>query len=153
MVFFVAYSASERLYRSTSKCLVAFLGFFIIGQYYYSLIYDRLSKTDSDDRKFKWLSFYLEESKPDWTNETPLYFRHTPYVFEWAILFVMCMLNVINVLFINKTIEKELNEIAYENLRNKYPKVMLLLLRIRNYLSQYMIVIVICTMFYYICRA
>lgn len=58
MVFFVAYSASERLYRSTSKCLVAFLGFFIVGQYYYSLIYDRLSKTDSDDRKFKWLSFY-----------------------------------------------------------------------------------------------
>lgn len=29
MVFFVGYTASEKLYRSTCKCLVAFLGFFI----------------------------------------------------------------------------------------------------------------------------
>lgn len=101
--------------------------------------------------KYKWLSFY--KTVPTWNEQTSIYFRHTPYPYEWIVLIMMSMLNFINVLFINKVKEEELNIIAYENLRNRYPKVMLGLLRIRNYFSQYMIVIVICTMFYYISKA
>lgn len=39
MIFFVLFTAYERLYRKTSLSLVLFVGFFIFFQYYYSLFW------------------------------------------------------------------------------------------------------------------
>jgi hypothetical protein len=44
MIFFVVYTASEALYRKTQKVLVIFLSGFILGQYYYSLVYLRYTE-------------------------------------------------------------------------------------------------------------
>jgi hypothetical protein len=105
---------------------------------------------------FKWMSFYEEEHKPEWTIIDPkytVYFRHTPYPFDWFVLLVMCGLSFVNILFSKPDEVASLEALAWENLRNRYPKTMLILLRITNYFSQWAIIIVISTMFYYICHA
>lgn len=102
------------------------------------------------------MSFYEEESKPTWTKWDPhytVYFRHTPYAFDWIVLLIMCGLGFVNNLFSKKTENETLEALAFENLRNRYPYTMFTLLRITNYCSQWAIILVICTMFYYICHA
>jgi hypothetical protein len=39
MMFFVIYTASEYLYRHTSRIMILFTSLFIFGQYFYSLNY------------------------------------------------------------------------------------------------------------------
>jgi hypothetical protein len=39
MIFFIAFTSSEQLYRKTGWILTLFIAFFIYGQYYYSLYY------------------------------------------------------------------------------------------------------------------
>ena len=56
MIFFVIYTAYENLYRKTSKLLTIFFAFFIVSQYYFSLVY----KSYKDDpilmAKLTWLN-------------------------------------------------------------------------------------------------
>jgi hypothetical protein len=82
-----------------------------------------------------------------------VYFRHTPYAFDWLVLLVMCGLGFVNILFSNTKEVEALELQAFENLRNRYPRTMFTLLRLSNYFSQWAIIIVIVTMFYYICHA
>lgn len=102
------------------------------------------------------MSFYEEGKKPVWTKNNPeytVYFRHTPYPFDWIVLLIMCGLGFVNILFSKKTEVETLETLAFENLRNRYPYTMFLLLRITNYCSQWIIILVISTMFWYICHA
>jgi hypothetical protein len=41
MSFFVVYTTYEHLYRKTSKLLIIFNAFVILGQYYYSLYWHK----------------------------------------------------------------------------------------------------------------
>jgi hypothetical protein len=120
MLFFVAYTASEYLYRKTSKLLVLFICFFILGQYYFSLVY-RKFENDSDLMKtLRWLDLYQESARPSWDENTPIYFRHTPYAYDWILLLIMCALNFINVIFVNEKFSEQLQTVCYENLRDQY---------------------------------
>lgn len=65
----------------------------------------------------------------------------------------MCGLGFVNVLFAKKAEVEMLEALAFENLRNRYPKTIFFMLRVTNYCSTYCIILVICTMFYYICHS
>lgn len=56
MVFFIIYSASEYVYRKTSKLLVIFMVFFISGNYYFSITYKDYYQDPVMMAKLKWLS-------------------------------------------------------------------------------------------------
>ena len=101
MLFFVVYTASEYLYRKTSKVLVIFIAFFICGQYYFSLVYHNFIDDDALMAKLRWLNLYEKGHLPNWSKEDSIYFRHTAYPYDWLVLLIMCALNFINVIFIN----------------------------------------------------
>ena len=102
MLFFVVYTASEYLYRKTSKILVVFIAFFICGQYYFSLVYHNFIEDDTLMAKLKWLNLYEKTTMPNWEKGDSIYFRHTPYAYDWVVLLIMCALNFINFIFVNE---------------------------------------------------
>jgi hypothetical protein len=118
MLFFVFYTASEYLYRKTSKLLVLFISFFIIGQYYFSLVYHKYLGDEVLLDKLNWFNLYEKESMPDWDYGDSIYFRHSPYAYDWQLLLIMCALNFINVIFVNEKFSIELTKICYETLRD-----------------------------------
>lgn len=64
----------------------------------------------------------------------------------------MNALSFVNIFFKKNDVET-LEAQAFENLRNRYPRTMFAVLRVTNYCSQWLIILVIITMFYYICHA
>jgi len=61
MIFFVAYTASEALYRRTSKALVYFIIAFIYGQYYFSLNYHKYKDNEKLMKTLEWLNLFEED--------------------------------------------------------------------------------------------
>ena len=108
MFFFVIYTANMELYRQTSKALVLFVAFFIVGEYFFSLEYHRFDQkplTNTDKimmKRFEWLSFYNKANPPNWKPGSSIRFRHTPNIFDWAVLLLMNLLNLINYFFRSK---------------------------------------------------
>jgi hypothetical protein len=99
MIFFVAYTASEKLYRSTSVFLTIFIAFFLLGQYYFSLNYKKSMNDKILMGRLEWLNFFDTNKMPTWSETTSIYFRYTPYLFDWGVLICMSILNTINFLF------------------------------------------------------
>ena len=99
MIFFVMYTASEKLYRSTSVVLTIFIAFFLFGQYYFSLNYKKYGDDEILLRKLEWLNFFENDKMPTWNENTSIYFRFTPFAFDWGVLICMSILNTINFLF------------------------------------------------------
>lgn len=90
---------------------------------------------------------------PSWKIGDSIYFRHTPYPYDWMVLLIMCLLNFINVIFINEGLSKELTNTCYETVRDQYADQIFALLRFKNSVSRYMIFIAMVAMFYFIGRA
>mmetsp|Transcript_34734 Transcript_34734/g.53328 ORF Transcript_34734/g.53328 Transcript_34734/m.53328 type:complete len:348 (-) Transcript_34734:7663-8706(-) len=153
MVFFVMFTAYETLYRRTSFLLTIFVGFFIFGQYYYSLVYKKFSDNETISERLEWFNFYEENKKPHWSNDDSVYFRHTPYPFDWIVLILMSILNLINVIFINTKEANALTVLCYEGLRARYSKQVYFWLRFKNALSNFFILFVLFAMFYFIVHA
>ena len=65
MIFFVIYTNSEYLYRTTSKLLSLFIAFFILGQYYFSLNYMKYEDKHQLTR-LRWLNLYQDDKMPTW---------------------------------------------------------------------------------------
>lgn len=89
MVFFVIYTTSEYLYRTTSKLLTMFISFFILGQYYFSLNYMKYEDDQHILNRLKWLNLFQVDKFPTWQKGDPIYFRHTPYPFDWMVLVML----------------------------------------------------------------
>jgi hypothetical protein len=89
MAFFVIYTTSEYLYRTTSKALTVFIAFFILGQYYFSLTYMLYEEDPHLMKQLRWLNLYVESSRPHWQRSDSIYFRHTPYGYDWVVLILL----------------------------------------------------------------
>ena len=105
MIFFAVYTANESLYRSTSGLLTIYISFFIFGQYYYSLTYYRYEKNERLMERLEWLNMFEKEKFTPWTNDTSIYFRHTPYAVDMAVLLVMASLNIISTMYVGEFYE------------------------------------------------
>ena len=108
MIFFTVYTANEYLYRNTAVLLVIFIGGIICAQYYFSLVYHQFQRDEPMMIKFEWLGFYQEAKKPRWKEGDPIYFRHTPYRFDWYVLLSMEVLTIINKLYFKKDATEKL---------------------------------------------
>lgn len=154
MLFFVCYTASEYLYRKTSKLLVIFVVFFVGGQYYFSLVYRKYLDDPQTWKTLEWLNLFEEEKKPTWMPSDTIYFRHIPYAFDWVVLLIMCGLNFINqVVFKERETSNQLSQKCYENIRDMYSEQVFFLLSIKNAVSRYVLAFTVILMFGIIGRA
>jgi hypothetical protein len=148
MFFFVTYTSSEYLYRKTSKCLIIFVAFFLGGQYYFSLVYRNYIDDKTTWNQLEWMNLFEESKKPKWVPGDSIYFRHTPYPFDWVVLFIMCVLNFINaVIFNDNEIANLLSKKCYENIRDMYTEEVFFLQSIKNAMSRYFMALTIIIMF------
>ena len=108
MIFFTVYKANEYLYINTAVLLVIFIGGIICAQYYFSLVYHQFQRDEPMMIKFEWLGFCQEAKKPRWKEGDPIYFRHTPYRFDWYVLLSMEVLTIINKLYVKKDATEKL---------------------------------------------
>lgn len=141
MMFFAFFTANEALYRATSKVLLLFITFFILAQYFFSLTYINYSNDKILMQSCKWFNMYTK--RPTWADNgkiTSVYFRHTPYVYDWAILMMMAALNVVNNLYTNPKYEQEgrgqevLENISYNHFRVEYTWQLYYFIRVKNYI-------------------
>ncbi len=108
MIFFTVYTANEYLYRNTAVLLVIFIAGIICAQYYFSLVYHQFKNDEAKMTTFEWLGFFQQAKKPRWQEGDPIYFRHTPYRFDWYILLSMEVLTIINKLYVKKDATEKL---------------------------------------------
>ena len=121
MSFFVGYTTYEHLYRKTSNLLVVFIAANILGQYYFSLYYHQFLGDKKLLRRFSWLGFYKDGHFPTWdSDKDSIYFRFTPWPFEWLVLCKMTWLKTNNYMFKDKEEVKELEKDCSQMLRSKY---------------------------------
>lgn len=120
MLFFAVFLYNEEYYRKSSKVLVVFMSFFVLSQYYYSLKYMIISKNKIINERCLWFKMYDKKDMPDWKVGSSLYFRHTPYPFQWFILISMSILNSINQLYSDKNETTKMQDKVYEQLREIY---------------------------------
>lgn len=101
MIFFVVFTAYEKLYRRTSVLLVLFISIFIVGQYYFSLHYQIFAQDKQMRMQFKFYSLFLNNSKDPFNikGKESIYFRLKPQIFDWTILLMMSLLNNINEMY------------------------------------------------------
>jgi hypothetical protein len=60
---------------------------------------------------------------PQWEEkgeDYEIYFRHTPYPFDWWVLLMMNILNLINVMYIDQRRTKKLETRCYEYIRERF---------------------------------
>ena len=155
MIFFAAYSASEELYRRTSKVLTIFISFFLLGQYYFSLNYHAYQNDSTAMRTLEWLNFYQAESLPDWSADSRnIYFRYTPLLNEWCILVLMTLLDTINLLYQDRRRTAKLSGSAYESIRDSFKEeTFLTLIKIKNVFSRLLIFVALVLMIFFIGKA
>ena len=101
-------------------------------------------------KKWLWLNLYLEDSFTDWKFTDEIYFRHTPYPYDWLVLLMMCLINFINTIFYDEKFADQLSEICFKNLRDQYSDEIFALIRFRNSNSRFMIIPAMSFMFYFI---
>jgi len=90
MFFFVAYGASHSLYVKTSIMLPLFISYFILSQYYWSLIYASM-ETYNTRTDF----FYLVDGWEPPENPNDIYWARLPNITLWGLLLVMHLLHTI----------------------------------------------------------
>jgi hypothetical protein len=151
MLFFVIYTASMELYRKTSKALVLFVAFFIVGEYFYSLEYHRFDK--AMQTRFKWLSFWNHSNPPNWKPGSSIFFRHTPNIFDWAVLLLMNLLNLINYFFRDKKEVEVMQRICFEGIREKFTQTLYNAIRLKNFVQSYLIFLLLGVLLYFIGKA
>jgi len=124
MIFFVIYTAYEEVYRRTSKLLILFIGFFILGNYYISLNYPVLLEAGADTAMFKWFSWLNLVTNDDINDpfgmcqpqdgkmcvDTDMYFRLKPVYLNWFILISMSLLMDVNKMYAYKQEVAQLTE-------------------------------------------
>ena len=67
-----------------------------------------------------WLNFFEEKTMPNWKEGSSIYFRHTPYIFDWVVLLMMNLLNLINILYVDQEKTQKLEVRCYEFIRERY---------------------------------
>jgi len=153
MLFFVTYTANMNLYRKTSKALVFFVAVFILGQYFFSLEYHNYENSHVWMERFEWLGFYDKGHAPDWKQGSSIFFRHKPKFFDWAVLLLMNLLNLINYLFQDKEEVAEMDRICYEGIREKYTDALYNAMRFKNFIQSNLIFVVLAVLLYFIAKA
>lgn len=94
MIFFVAFGASDWLYSRTSIILPSFISYFILCQYYWSLIYsEHLSYNAETD------FWYLVDGWTPPSDPNDFYWARKPNLTLWGLLFLMYSLHTIGHLF------------------------------------------------------
>jgi len=151
MLFFVVYTASMAFYRKTSKALVLFVAFFIVGEYFYSLEYHRFDRPMQ--KRFEWLSFWNKDSPPNWKPGSSIFFRHTPNVFDWAVLLLMNLLQLINYFFRDAEEVADMEEICFEGIREKFTQTLYHAIRVKNFIQSYLILVLLAVLLYFIGEA
>lgn len=151
MVFFVTFTAQEWLYRKLNFLLIIFVGFFIIGQYYYSLVYMKFKDDPDFVERLAWWNIYEGDKHPNWQPGDSVYFRHTPYVRDWFVLILMSALRFINIFF---TADKDqtnlLQQESYEAIRDRYQDKIFRMQRAKNVVSSSFTMIVTIGMIYFV---
>jgi len=151
MFFFVIYTASMDFYRKTSKALVLFVAFFIVGEYFYSLEYHRFDAAMRN--RFEWLSFWNKDSPPTWKTGSSIFFRHTPNMFDWAVLLLMNLLNLINYFFRDAEEVAAMEEICFDGIREKFTQTLYNAIRVKNFIQSYLILVLLGVLLYFIGEA
>ena len=153
MFFFALYMTFDSLYRYTSFILIIFVSNFIITSYYYSLYYPIITTDKFINVKCEWFGMWTPNSKPDWNEKSSIYFRYSPYFYQWILLIVMKLLTTINTLFKDKGLTKKLESICYEKTRERYNNVIFNYNIIKNFLRNFMIYIYIIIMMFFLKEA
>jgi hypothetical protein len=94
MFFFIAYGASHSLYVRTSIMLPMFVGYFILSQYFWSLVYKDI------DGYNKYTDFlYLVDGWEPPEDYHDFYFARMPNLTLWTLFLIMHLLHTINAQF------------------------------------------------------
>lgn len=93
MFFFIAYGASHSLYVKTSIMLPLFVGFFIVGQYWWSLIYSQQEFMLGYNQETDF--FYVVDGWTPPENPDNFYWARLPNITLWALFLLMHLLHTI----------------------------------------------------------
>lgn len=109
--------------------------------------------------RLNWLSILKTQDIQVWQNQELHkhsdhdYFCYKPNLKDWAILVLMCQLNFINLLYYEPTRTKLLSLECYEKIRDRYSKLYFNIISFQNAIRQYLVLIVVATIFYFISKA
>ena len=146
MFFFALYLTFDSLYRQTSVILIIFIATFIVTSYYYSLYFKLFEKDQIINKKCEWFGMWTQHNKPDWKRDSSVYFRYSPYIYQWILLIVMKLLNTINTLFKDKEQVKKLETLSYEKTRERYNNAIFKYNIFKNFLRNFLIYVYIIIM-------
>lgn len=138
MVFFTVYTASEWLYRRTNVALTVFISFFIFGQYYFSLTVFRYTDNAKLMKTLAWMNMYEPEKLKHWDSDHSIYFRHTPYALDYAVLLLMTVLNVVNSMYRGK-VAQDLRDECHKKVRDTYLQTWLVVQSIGDLLRSFLV--------------
>ena len=153
MFFFALYMTFDSLYRITSVALIIFVSFFIISSYYYSLNVLIIDRDKAINESCKWFGMWTDKDEKvlkAQSNASNLYFRYSPYIYQWILLIVMKLLNTINTLFKDKDLVQQLEISCYETIRENYHKVVYNYNIVRSLVNNILIYIYIIIMIFYL---
>ena len=103
--------------------------------------------------RFRWMSFYDPAQLSKLHTDGSIYFRYKPRNFDWVLLILMVMLNVINILFVNENEANNFSIRCYEGIRDRYTKIIYRLTRFKNFISSFLIFIVLGILIFFIGKA
>ena len=136
LTFFIVYTASEWLYRQTSRLLSIFISFFILGQYYTCLIAPGLNLEDPRnsalEKNLAWFGLYTHLATAG-----SYYFRHNIQARDWIILLMLSCLQQINVFFEDGQRGGKLSKHALDYFKQHYKRGVYTFIRYTNLLNRY----------------
>lgn len=88
-----------------------------------------------------------------WEETDSVYFRHTPYPYDWVFLILMASLNKINRMYVVDDPEHNLSQRSYNFIRENYSTQVYNTIRIKNRIESVMIFIILGLQFYFIGKA
>ena len=147
--FFAVYITFDWLYRKTAIILLVFMSWFIISQYYYSLHYKVISTDSKINLKCEWWGMWLTNNKPEWKDNSSIYFRYAPDVEIWVLLIIFKLLNVINVLLRDRGEVVKLETKCYQSFRHTYPNIVSTYNNVKVFITNILIYVYILIMIFY----
>lgn len=103
MLLFSFWSMSEMLYRKTVKLLIFFLSFFIVGQYYFSLNHHSYINNEEVMSRLRFFNMYENAKFNRWTESDSVYFRFTPYRYDWICMILTSALISVNRIYLRES--------------------------------------------------
>lgn len=88
-----------------------------------------------------------------WKPDQSIFFRHAPDFFDWAVLLLMNLLNLINHLFQDKEEVKEMQQICDDGIKENFTKARYNAIRFKNFVQSYLIFVVLGVLLYFIGKA